>query len=126
MSSAPGYGDPLTGSHHGMHRAVLNTYFPMDIRRWAANLVAPLHDGSDDQPDSTHLIRMAGRSARPGGASLLEASSALDRARMDVPNARPPWVVGRFARTAAVRSGDQIQKDSAGRSTSLPPLTMPG
>ena len=59
------YGDLLTGSYDCVDRVVLNAYFPLGHnpggfrtwwRRW--------HDGSDDQLDDTHLMRMAGRFAR--------------------------------------------------------------
>ena len=59
------YGDPLTGSYDCVDRIVLNACFPLghnpggfrtSWRRW--------HDGSDDDLDNTHLMRMAGRFAR--------------------------------------------------------------
>ena len=59
------YGDLLTGSYDCVDRVVLNAFFPLGHnpggfrawwRRW--------HDGSDDQLDDTHLMRMAGRFAR--------------------------------------------------------------
>jgi len=59
------YGDLLTGSYDCVDRIVLNAFFPLGHnpggfrtwwRRW--------HDGSDDDLDSTHLMRMAGRFAR--------------------------------------------------------------
>jgi hypothetical protein len=59
------YGELLTGSYDCVDRIVLNAFFPLGHnpggfrtwwRRW--------HDGSDDQLDSTHLMRMAGRFAR--------------------------------------------------------------
>jgi hypothetical protein len=59
------YGDLLTGSYDCVDRIVLNAYFPLGHnpggfrtwwRRW--------HDGSDDDLDNTHLMRMAGRFAR--------------------------------------------------------------
>jgi len=59
------YGDLLTGCYDCVDRIVLNAYFPLGHnpggfrtwwRRW--------HDGSDDQLDDTHLMRMAGRFAR--------------------------------------------------------------
>jgi hypothetical protein len=59
------YGDLLTGSYDCVDRIVLNAFFPLGHnpggfrawwRRW--------HDGSDDQLDDTHLMRMAGRFAR--------------------------------------------------------------
>src|SRR6516162_4675467 len=58
------YGDLLTGSYDCVDRVVLNAFFPLGHdpggfrcwwRRW--------HDGSDDQLDDTHLMRMAGRFA---------------------------------------------------------------
>ncbi len=53
-----------------MDRVVLNAYFPLGhspggFRTWWRRL----HDGSDDQLDSTHLMRMAGRFARRVRAS---------------------------------------------------------
>jgi hypothetical protein len=58
------YGDLLTGSYDCVDRVVLNAYFalghnPGGFRTWWRRL----HDGSDDQLDDTHLIRMAGRFA---------------------------------------------------------------
>ena len=59
------YGDLLAGSYDCVDRVVLNAYFPIGHnpggfrcwwRRW--------HDGSDDQLDDAHLMRMAGRFAR--------------------------------------------------------------
>src|SRR5258708_19572734 len=59
------YGDLLTGSYDCVDRIVLNAFFPLGHnpggfrvwwRRW--------HDGSDEQLDNTHLMRMAGRFAR--------------------------------------------------------------
>jgi hypothetical protein len=59
------YGELLTGSYDCVDRVVLNAFFPLGHnpggfrtwwRRW--------HDGCDDDLDSTHLMRMAGRFAR--------------------------------------------------------------
>jgi hypothetical protein len=59
------YGELLTGSYDCVDRIVLNAFFPLGHnpggfrtwwRRW--------HDGSDDDLDNTHLMRMAGRFAR--------------------------------------------------------------
>jgi hypothetical protein len=59
------YGDLLVGSYDCVDRVVLNAFFPLGHspggfrtwwRRW--------HDGSDDQLDNAHLMRMAGRFAR--------------------------------------------------------------
>jgi len=59
------YGDLLTGSYDCVDRVVLNAYYPLGHtpggfrtwwRRW--------HDGSDDELDNAHLMRMAGRFAR--------------------------------------------------------------
>src|SRR5216683_1779616 len=59
------YGELLTGSYDCVDRIVLNAFFPLGHnpggfrtwwRRW--------HDGSDEQLDDTHLMRMAGRFAR--------------------------------------------------------------
>jgi len=59
------YGDLLTGSYDCVDRIVLNAYFalghnPGGFRAWWRRW----HDGSDDQLDDTHLMRMAGRFAR--------------------------------------------------------------
>ena len=62
--------DLLTGSYDCVDRVVLNAYFPVGHspggfrvwwRRW--------HDGSDEELDSTHLMRLAGRFARRVRAS---------------------------------------------------------
>jgi hypothetical protein len=59
------YGDLLTGSYDCVDRVVLTACFPLGHspagfrywwRRW--------HDGSDEQLDNAHLMRMAGRFAR--------------------------------------------------------------
>jgi hypothetical protein len=57
-------GDLLTGSYDCVDRIVLNAYFPLGhnpggFRTWWRRL-----DGSDEQLDNTHLMRMAGRFAR--------------------------------------------------------------
>ncbi len=62
--------DLLAGSYDCVDRVVLNAYFPLGhspggFRTWWRRL----HDGSDDQLDSTHLMRMAGRFARRVRAS---------------------------------------------------------
>ena len=59
------YGNLLTGSYDCVDRIVLTACFgmghsPGGFRAWWRRL----HDGSDDQLDNTHLIRMAGRFAR--------------------------------------------------------------
>ena len=59
------YGDLLSGSYDYVDRIVLNAYFPLGhhpggFRGWWRRL----HDGSDEQLDNTHLMRMAGRFAR--------------------------------------------------------------
>jgi hypothetical protein len=59
------YGDLISGSYDCVDRVVLNAYFPLGhgpggFRHWWRRL----HDGSDDQLDDTHLMRMAGRFAR--------------------------------------------------------------
>jgi hypothetical protein len=59
------YGDLINGSYDCVDRVVLNAWFPMGVnpgglRTWWRRL----HAGSDDQLDSTHLMRMAGRFAR--------------------------------------------------------------
>jgi hypothetical protein len=64
------YGDLLAGSYDCVDRVVLNAYFslghsPGGFRVWWRRL----HDGSDEQLDNTHLMRMAGRFARRVRAS---------------------------------------------------------
>ena len=59
------YGDLINGSYDCVDRVVLNAWFPLGVnpggfRHWWRRL----HDGSDDQLDDTHLMRMAGRFAR--------------------------------------------------------------
>ena len=59
------YGDLLTGSYDCVDRIVLNAYYPMGhapggFRVWWRRL----HNGSDEQLDDNHLMRMAGRFAR--------------------------------------------------------------
>ena len=59
------YADLLTGSYDCVDRIVLKAYFglghnPGGFRTWWRRW----HDGSDDQLDDTHLMRMAGRFAR--------------------------------------------------------------
>jgi hypothetical protein len=59
------YGDLLTGSYDCVDRIVLNAYFPVGHNPggfwcWWRRL----HGGSDDDLDSTHLMRFAGRFAR--------------------------------------------------------------
>ena len=59
------YGDLLTASYDCVDRVVLNAYFsighnPGGFRCWWRWL----HEGSDDQLDDTHLMRMAGGFAR--------------------------------------------------------------
>ena len=59
------YGDLINGSYDCVDRVVLNAWYPMGVnpgglRTWWRRL----HGGSDDQVDSTHLMRMAGRFAR--------------------------------------------------------------
>jgi len=59
------YSDLLTGSYDCVDRIVLNAYYPLGhnpggFRTWWRRL----HDGSDEQLDDTHLMRMAGRFAR--------------------------------------------------------------
>jgi hypothetical protein len=58
------YGDLINGSYDCVDRVVLNAWCPMGVnpgglRTWWRRL-----HGSDDQLDSTHLMRMAGRFAR--------------------------------------------------------------
>ena len=58
------YGDLISGSYDCVDRVVLNAWCPMGVnpgglRTWWRRL-----HGSDDQLDSTHLMRMAGRFAR--------------------------------------------------------------
>jgi hypothetical protein len=59
------YGDLLAGAYDCVDRIVLNAYFslghnPGGFRVWWRRL----HDGSDEQLDNTHLMRMAGRFSR--------------------------------------------------------------
>jgi hypothetical protein len=59
------YSDLLAGSYDCVDRIVLNAYFslghnPGGFRVWWRRL----HEGSDEQLDNTHLMRMAGRFAR--------------------------------------------------------------
>src|SRR6476661_738680 len=59
------YGDLLNGSYDCVDRIVLNAYYPMGhgpggFRVWWRRL----HDGSEEQLDDNHLMRMAGRFAR--------------------------------------------------------------
>ena len=59
------YGDLLLGSYDCVDRIVLNAYntlcyAPGGLRAWWRRL----HDGSDEQLDNAHLMRMAGRFAR--------------------------------------------------------------
>jgi hypothetical protein len=58
-------GNLLTGSYDCVDRIVLNAYYPMGhgpggFRVWWRRL----HNGSEDQLDDNHLMRMAGRFAR--------------------------------------------------------------
>jgi hypothetical protein len=64
------YGDLLVGSYDCVDRIVLNAYNPLcyapgGFRTWWRRL----HDGSDEQLDNAHLMRMAGRFARRVRAS---------------------------------------------------------
>jgi DNA-binding transcriptional ArsR family regulator len=64
------YGDLLLGSYDCVDRVVLNAYntlcyAPGGFRTWWRRL----HDGSDEQLDNAHLMRMAGRFARRVRAS---------------------------------------------------------
>ena len=64
------YGDLLFGSYDCVDRVVLNAYntlcyAPGGFRTWWRRL----HDGSEDQLDNAHLMRMAGRFARRVRAS---------------------------------------------------------
>ena len=57
--------DLLTGSYDCVDRIVLNAFFqlgyqPGGLRTWWRRL----HDGSDEELDNTHLMRMVGRFAR--------------------------------------------------------------
>lgn len=59
------YGDLLCGGYDCVDRIVLNAYHPLlhgpgGFRHWWRRL----YDGSDEQPDNAHLMRMAGRFAR--------------------------------------------------------------
>jgi hypothetical protein len=64
------YGDLLFGSYDCVDRIVLNAcntlcYAPGGFRTWWRRL----HEGSDEQLDNAHLMRMAGRFARRVRAS---------------------------------------------------------
>ena len=64
------YGDLLYGSYDCVDRVVLNAYYPLGynpggFRTWWRRL----HEGSDEQLDNAHLMRMAGRFARRVRAS---------------------------------------------------------
>lgn len=59
------YGSLLTGAYDSVDRIVLNAYYPLGhspggFRVWWRSL----HDGSDDQLDTTHLMRLPGRFGR--------------------------------------------------------------
>jgi hypothetical protein len=59
------YGGLLAGAYDCVDRIVLNAYFslghnPGGFRVWWRRL----HDGSEEQLDNTHLMRMAGRFSR--------------------------------------------------------------
>ncbi len=59
------YGDLLSGSYDCVDRIVLNGYMslchsPGGFRVWWRRL----HDGSDEELDNTHLMRLAGRFSR--------------------------------------------------------------
>jgi hypothetical protein len=59
------YGELLTGAYDCVDRIVLNAYFslghnPGGFRVWWRRL----HQGSEEQLDNTHLMRMAGRFSR--------------------------------------------------------------
>lgn len=59
------YGELLTGSYDCVDRIVLKAYYPLGyqaggLRTWWRRL----YEGSDEQLDDTHLMRMAGRFAR--------------------------------------------------------------
>lgn len=59
------YGSLLTGSYDSVDRIVLNAFYPLGhspggFRVWWRSL----HDGSDEQLDQAHLLRMPGRFAR--------------------------------------------------------------
>jgi hypothetical protein len=59
------YGQLLAGAYDCVDRIVLNAYFPLGhspggFRTWWRRL----HDGSEEQLDNTHLMRMAGRFSR--------------------------------------------------------------
>jgi hypothetical protein len=64
------YAGLVTGSYECVDRIVLNAYFslghnPGGFRVWWRQL----HDGSDELPDNSHLMRFAGP-VRPSGAGL--------------------------------------------------------
>ena len=78
------YAGLLTGSYDCVDRIVLNAYFSIGHNlggfrgRWRR-----LHGGGDDQPDNTHLTRIAGRFAR-----LLDRVLDRTRSRLDIPMLR--------------------------------------
>jgi hypothetical protein len=119
------YGDLLRGSYDCVDRIVLNAYFslghnPGGFRVWWRRL----HQGSDEQLDDTHLMRMAGRFSRrvrafgkANGIPVIDCSRderkhriAEDYLREQAPGpgvflilvARAPATVWRVRRSAAV------------------------
>jgi len=59
------YAGLLAGSYDCVDRVVLNAYFPLGCRPGGFRCWwRRLHDGSDEQLDDTHLMRMAGRFSR--------------------------------------------------------------
>jgi hypothetical protein len=58
------YGDLLTGSYDCVDRIVLNAYFSLGHNPGGFRVWWRWHEGSDEQLDNTHLMRMAGRFAR--------------------------------------------------------------
>ncbi|WP_204080072.1 hypothetical protein [Mycobacterium riyadhense] len=59
------YSDLVIGTYDCVDRIVLNAFYPLGyepggLRTWWRRL----HQGSDDELDNTHLMRMAGRFAR--------------------------------------------------------------
>jgi hypothetical protein len=79
------YGELLAGSYDCVDRIVLNAYFslghnPGGFRTWWRRL----HDGSEEQLDNAHLMRMAGRfSRRVRGFAKAHGIPVIDCGRGD-------------------------------------------
>src|SRR6266568_2685990 len=94
------YGELLAGAYDCVDRSVLNAYFslghnPGGFRVWWRRL----HDGSEEQLDNAHLMRMAGRS--PGGCARLprptaSRSSTAAAASASTASPRSTWPATRW------------------------------